>query len=82
MAGTYQVLTACHAVFIGLSQKRRQIDRPDQHAYRGAASELPMVPEARHGGHSRSAMVSVRPVLSTTIMVWSILDVGALQGRV
>ena len=37
--------------------------------YRGAASELPMVPEARHGGHSRSAMVSVRPVLSTTIMV-------------
>ena len=36
---------------------------------RGAASELPMVPEARHGGHSRSVMVSVRPVLSTTIIV-------------
>ena len=68
-AGTYQVPTVCHAECIGLSQRRRQIDRSDQHAYRGAAFELPMVPEARHGGHSRSAMVSVRPVLSTTIMV-------------
>ena len=68
-AGMYQVLTVCHAACIGLSQRRRQIDRSDQHAYHGAASELPMVPEARHGGHSRSAMVSVRPVLSTTIMV-------------
>ena len=38
-------------------------------AYRGAGSELPMVPEARHGGHSRSVMVSVRPVLSSTIIV-------------
>ena len=68
-AGTYQVLTVCHAACIGLSQRRRQSDRSDQHAYRGAASELPMVPEARHDGHSRPAMVSVRPVLSTTIMV-------------
>ena len=45
----YQVLTVCHAPCIGSSQRRRQIDRSDQHAYRGAASELPMVPEARHG---------------------------------
>ena len=44
-------------------------DVPPQVAYRGAASELPMVPEARLSGHSRSAMVSVRPVLSTTIIV-------------
>ena len=68
-AGTYHISTVCHAACVGSSQKRRQIDRSDQHAYRGAASELPMVPEARHGGHSRSVMVSVRPVLSTTIIV-------------
>ena len=68
-AGTYHISTVCHAACVGSSQKRRQIDRSDQHAYRGAASELPMVPEARHGGHSRSVMVSVRPVLSSTIIV-------------
>ena len=63
----YQPSVTRHALV--QARKRRQIDRSDQHAYRGAASELPMVPETRHGGHSRSAMVSVRPVLSTTIMV-------------
>ena len=68
-AGTYHISTVCHAACVGSSQKRRQIDRSDQHAYRGAASELPMVPEARHRGHSRSVMVSVRPVLSTAIIV-------------
>ena len=68
-AGTYHISTVCHAACVGSSQKRRQIDRSDQHAYRGAGSELPMVPEARHGGHSRSVMVSVRPVLSSTIIV-------------
>ena len=68
-AGTYHISTVCHVACIGSSQRLRQIDRSDQHAYRGAAFELPMVPEARHGGHSRSAMVPVRPVLSTTIMV-------------
>ena len=68
-AGAYHILTVCNAACFGSSQKRRQSDRCDQHAYRGAASKLPMVPEARLSGHSRSAMASVRPVLSTIIIV-------------
>ena len=38
-AGTYHISTVYHAACIGSSQRRRQTDRPDQHAYRGAASE-------------------------------------------
>ena len=41
-AGAYHILTVCNVACFGSSQKRRQSDRCDHHAYRGAASELPM----------------------------------------